>query len=80
MSNQYANKAEKYAGLIVPFSFCTIGLPVCNCPFKKYWTERSIQKKVELINSMSDEELTSLLSFHQQCINNYRQQKQIELN
>ncbi|WP_430815637.1 hypothetical protein [Carboxylicivirga sp. RSCT41] len=68
MSKYNAGRVKKYASLIVPMSFCAIGVPNTNCPFKRFWGEKLIDKKVELINQFSVDELNSLKAYHECCI------------
>ena len=68
MSNYNKEKVKNYAGLVVPFSCCPIGEAVNQCPFKKYWNEKSFEKKLQAISDLPEQELGSLQFFHRKCL------------
>lgn len=60
-------KKIKYADLVVPFSKCPFKKVEHDCPFIEYWKLTSIEKQVQAIENLPEEELEALRKYHRLC-------------
>lgn len=58
----------KYADLIVPLIGCPFGKATKNCPFVQYWQKYGFEERVNLIKTISDNELEKLQTYHRNCV------------
>ena len=62
------DKYLKNADLIIPFQRCSLGNPVTDCPFVKYWNTEDPDNQIQSILTVSNEELENLRTFHRKCM------------
>ncbi|MEZ5104475.1 MAG: hypothetical protein R2757_08265 [Draconibacterium sp.] len=60
-------KKIKYADLVLPFTKCPFKKVENDCPFVEYWKLASIEKQVQAIESLPEEELDLLREHHRLC-------------
>jgi len=57
-----------YADLVIPISSCPFHAPEADCPFMDFWKEPDFYKKLDVLNSLSTEEINHMKVHHQQCM------------
>ena len=64
----FNEKFLQNADLVIPFRRCSLGKPVSDCPFIKYWNEEDFEEQLMLILTLPSEELDNLRRFHRRCM------------
>lgn len=63
----FTEKKIKYADLVVPFTKCPFKKVEHDCPFVEYWKLASVEKQIQIIENLPEEELESLRDHHRLC-------------
>lgn len=61
-------RERKYADLIVPMIGCPYGKATRKCPFVQYWQKYGFEQRINLIHTISANELEKLQANHRACV------------
>lgn len=65
-------KIRQNADLINAFSGCPFGNPISECPFIPYYELNDEIQQIMQIESISQEDLDKMRTFHRACVERYR--------
>lgn len=68
MKKYLTDKNIQNSDLIAVFQRCPFGEPTDDCPFIPYHQLNDIEEQIRLLNTLSEDTLQQLRSFHRSCV------------
>lgn len=63
-----SDKLEEFADLVVPVSACPFSRVEEDCPFKNYWDEKDLERRIKALDLLPEKELEKLRNHHNVCV------------